>query len=577
MVPGEVTLPGTELFGENTPVAWEIDKQAYRPGEKVYIHCDMRINGITDTSGYQARLVEFSDENTGLSVVYYKDANDAFSAAANADPKYKELIHILNDAVLSGNTLDISYNTGVNVNADVTLKISNKLQINNKGSINFEPGATVHKYGSILNEGDININEGVKFYNYGSTFANKGDGVTEGQDRITCKPHIFDKWVYADEPDDEGKWNRSSKCTVCGCEVTEEVLPNPSADKIKDIEITNPPEKTLFDIGEPFEDTGLKIIANLLDGNKAPITIYSLSIKLGDDDEKPIENGDVLSDEGVGKIIVDYNGFNVDYDVRVIDKDKHKEHVWDEGKVIKEATYDEEGEMLYTCTVCGETKTEVIPKLEPTTEPTTEPDIKPDQKDAKFMPLMVKSTKQTKTSVTLTWKKNSDAAKYVIYANRNGKRFKLTKAAEVTGNTKKLTKIAGKKLKKGTAYKFMVVALDKGGNKIATSSEIRVYTKGGKFTNYKAVKVQVKKGSKYKAVKGIALKKGKTRRLRGVGIKASKKLKYKALLKMRYESSNPKIATVTSKGVVKGKRKGTCKIYVYAPDGVCKTIKVTVK
>ncbi len=43
------------------------------------------------------------------------------------------------------------------------------------------------------------------------------------------------------------------------------------------------------------------------------------------------------------------------------------EHKWDEGKVTKEATVDAEGEMTYTCTVCGETKTEAIDKLTPPT------------------------------------------------------------------------------------------------------------------------------------------------------------------------------------------------------------------
>ncbi len=37
-------------------------------------------------------------------------------------------------------------------------------------------------------------------------------------------------------------------------------------------------------------------------------------------------------------------------------------HSWDGGKVTKEATVWEEGEKAYTCTVCGETKTEIIPK-----------------------------------------------------------------------------------------------------------------------------------------------------------------------------------------------------------------------
>ena len=46
---------------------------------------------------------------------------------------------------------------------------------------------------------------------------------------------------------------------------------------------------------------------------------------------------------------------------------------------------------------------------------------------------------------------------------------------------------------------------------------------------------------------------------------------------VKYESSNPKIATVSGKGVVKGKAKGKCNIYAYAQNGVSKTIKVTVK
>ncbi len=40
-------------------------------------------------------------------------------------------------------------------------------------------------------------------------------------------------------------------------------------------------------------------------------------------------------------------------------------HVWNAGVVDVEPTYDAEGVMLYTCTLCGETKTEAIPKLIP--------------------------------------------------------------------------------------------------------------------------------------------------------------------------------------------------------------------
>ena len=42
-------------------------------------------------------------------------------------------------------------------------------------------------------------------------------------------------------------------------------------------------------------------------------------------------------------------------------KQEHTEHVWNDGEVKKEATCTEEGSKLYTCIVCGDTKTEVIP------------------------------------------------------------------------------------------------------------------------------------------------------------------------------------------------------------------------
>ena len=39
-------------------------------------------------------------------------------------------------------------------------------------------------------------------------------------------------------------------------------------------------------------------------------------------------------------------------------------HSWNDGKVTKEPTLDAEGEKLFLCTVCGETKSQTIPKLE---------------------------------------------------------------------------------------------------------------------------------------------------------------------------------------------------------------------
>ena len=60
-------------------------------------------------------------------------------------------------------------------------------------------------------------------------------------------------------------------------------------------------------------------------------------------------------------------------------------------------------------------------------------------------------------------------------------------------------------------------------------------------------------------------------------LKKAKKTKVKKHVGARYESSNVKIAKVTSKGKVKALKKGTCKIYVFAQSGIVKTVKITVK
>ncbi|HBZ02953.1 MAG TPA: hypothetical protein DEO83_03980, partial [Lachnospiraceae bacterium] len=44
-----------------------------------------------------------------------------------------------------------------------------------------------------------------------------------------------------------------------------------------------------------------------------------------------------------------------------------------------------------------------------------------------------------------------------------------------------------------------------------------------------------------------------------------------------YESSNPIVATVNSKGIIKAVGKGECEVYAYAQNGVSIKIKVKVK
>ena len=189
---------------------------------------------------------------------------------------------------------------------------------------------------------------------------------------------------------------------------------------------------------------------------------------------------------------------------------------------------------------------------------------------AVFGRLQLKSSKQTSTSVTIKWKKVSGATEYVIYGNKCGKSNKMMRLDTSTGKSKTYKKVLGKKVSKGTYYKFMVVALDKDNNVVSSSKIIHVATKGGKVGNVGKITTKANKNK-------VSIKKGKTFKLGAKQKAASKILKVKAHRKLSYETSNAKIATVSKSGKIKGKKKGSCYVYVYAQSGVFTKIKVTVK
>ena len=191
-----------------------------------------------------------------------------------------------------------------------------------------------------------------------------------------------------------------------------------------------------------------------------------------------------------------------------------------------------------------------------------------------FAPLALRSVKQTKKSIKLKWNKAVKAVKYVIYGNLDSKKYKMKKIATVKSSvtTKAVKKAAGKKLKKGKYYKFIVMAVNKNGRVVSLSKVAHVAVKGGKKGNYK--KVTVKKAVITKAAK---LRAGKSLSLKAKAVKASNKIKIRKYRGLKYLSSNKKVATVSSKGVIKAKAKGTCYVYAYAQNGVYKKIKVVVK
>lgn len=189
-----------------------------------------------------------------------------------------------------------------------------------------------------------------------------------------------------------------------------------------------------------------------------------------------------------------------------------------------------------------------------------------DYKGSNFGLLKAKTTKITKKSVTVKWNKVKNADGYIVYGAKCGAKSKYKVLKVVSGKTTSYTQ---KKLKKGTYYKYNIVAFKNiNGAKVTTavSKKIHATTLGGKYGVAKAVKVNKTKAT---------IKKGKTFKIKASEIKKDKKIKrHRAIC---YESSNTAVATVNAKGKVKGVKKGKCTIYVYAQNGVYKTVNIKVK
>lgn len=184
-----------------------------------------------------------------------------------------------------------------------------------------------------------------------------------------------------------------------------------------------------------------------------------------------------------------------------------------------------------------------------------------------FSKIRLKATGKS-TSIKLTWKKVSGATGYIIYGSKCGTKMKKIKT--IKGASKKT--YTQKKLKAGKFYKYIVAAYKVVDGKqvvLATSKSAHAMTtKNSKYSNPKSVKVKTSK---------VTLKKGKSKTIKASYVMPKNKKQKVHIRKFRYESSNKAVATVSSKGKIKAKKKGKATIYVIAQNGVYKTIKVTVK
>ena len=114
--------------------------------------------------------------------------------------------------------------------------------------------------------------------------------------------------------------------------------------------------------------------------------------------------------------------------------------------------------------------------------------------------------------------------------------------------------IQNKTYSPATYYKYIVKAYKMvDGKKVITGTSVAVHsiTKYGKYGVAKAVSI-IKIGNKKNDTE-VTLKKGKTAQITAIEIKKDKKIKHHRNL--CYESSNTKVVTVTSDGVIKAMRK----------------------
>lgn len=250
----------------------------------------------------------------------------------------------------------------------------------------------------------------------------------------------------------------------------------------------------------------------------------------------------------------------------------------------KAATYTENGLTEGSkCSICGTVivAQKVIPKKDikgdvknPTSVNRVEKKITGnrsdgDIKDSTFNSLQLRAKKAGKNYINLSWTKVKGASGYIIYGNRCNSNGKIYPLRKVISTAKMCQKIM--KLKKGTYYKYVVIAykMTGAGQKvIASSKTIHVATAGGKVGNYKKVKLNKKI---------VKLKCGKVFKIKAEQVPEKKKLKVKRHRDLCFESSNPAIAAVSASGRVKAKKKGRCVIYVYSQSGTFNKMTVRVE
>ena len=187
----------------------------------------------------------------------------------------------------------------------------------------------------------------------------------------------------------------------------------------------------------------------------------------------------------------------------------------------------------------------------------------------KTLPFFLMKGKGTVTRIDLTWDKVKGATGYDVYWSYCNGKNNFNKLA----NVPKSQKYADKNLNNKREYKYFTVAYKMSGGKkvyIGRTNTVHVAMPQASKTNVLKVtvnktKVNLAKGKTFKITKKVKLENPKKKALNHL------------TKKERFITSNAKVATVSSAGVINAVRKGTCTVYVMSENGVCAKIKVTVK
>ncbi|WP_170832766.1 leucine-rich repeat protein, partial [Butyrivibrio sp. INlla16] len=171
----------------------------------------------------------------------------------------------------------------------------------------------------------------------------------------------------------------------------------------------------------------------------------------------------------------------------------------------------------------------------------------------------------------ISWDKTEGVSKYEVYMTYCGSQYSRKPVATTTNNKVTVKKLNGKKLNLKKNIKIYVAAYDSSGNNVGKTVSSHISGKDrSKYTNPKEIKL---------TTKALSLTAGETAKIKATVKLENKKKKVSDghAAQFRYASTNPAIATVDKNGTVTAIASGNCTIYVYAVNGLAKTVTVTVK